>query len=336
MTDIVAKPEDASSTLFTSGVSSTGQTVHQSPGAALKEAREHARLSTTQVAEALNWKHSVVIQLEADDYAALPGPTFIRGYLRAYGKLVELSPEVLIEGYNQSAGELEMPEQRFKPVETIKPQRNFSDPLIKYTTLIIVAALIALSVIWWQSRNGAETLGLSKHNTIEVETSNGETIIAKMDLGSADRTDSAEVIESTPRELDTDATATSDLNSEPSVISQEESDTGAESDGEVVALSDKPEQEGSFVQNTQTAISGESGVLITFTQECWVEVTDARGIKVVANLKKAGEQSLATGVAPFKVMIGNAEGAQLTYLGEVVDLKPHTNRNGIARLTLGQ
>ncbi|OPX56285.1 cytoskeleton protein RodZ [Oceanospirillum multiglobuliferum] len=331
MTDIVAKPEEASSNMTTSDVSSTEQTI-LNIGESLKHAREKAKLSTTDVADKLNWKPSVVVQIEANDFSALPGPTFIRGYLRAYGKLVALDPEALIEGYNQCAGELEKPEKRFKPVDTIKPQRNLSDPLIKYTTLIIVAALIALSVIWWQSRNGAETLSLTKNETVEIETSNGETIIAKMDLSGAEDTESTASVETEVSPAPSEEAPEDEAIDEANLIDDNSAD---ETPPTIQAASEdtdvsEPEPE------AHVLAPGEEKILITFSQECWVEMTDARGIKLIANLKKAGEQSLASGVAPFKLMIGNAQGAEVTYGDKIIDLKPYTNRNGIARLTLGQ
>lgn len=325
MTDIVAKKEEASSNMTTSDVSSPEPNTCN-PGETLKKAREQAKLSTKQVADQLNLKHSVVVQIEANDFAALPGPTFIRGYLRTYGKLVNVDTELLIAGYNQCAGELEQPEARFKPIDTIKPQRNLSDPLIKYTTLIIVGALIALSIVWWQSRNGAETLSLTQNETVEVETSNGETIIAKMDLSGAEGT------ETTPEDnaIENNAAATTEEDST-------EAETEAKTDvsattSNTTQLTEKNNEE----PEPRILAAGEEEFIISFKEECWVEAVDARGIKVLAALKKAGDQSLVGGVAPFKLMIGNANGAELIYNNEIIDLKPHTNRNGIARLTLGQ
>ncbi|MFG1488940.1 RodZ domain-containing protein [Oceanospirillum sp. HFRX-1_2] len=314
MTDTLATQDDMQADV---------QLPENMPGEQLKKGRERMQLSTREVSEQLNLKHSFVQMIEDDNYSALPGATFVRGYLRAYAKLVGVDAESLVDTYNANFNEEPKPEERYKPVDTIRPQRSFSDPLIKYTTLAVVAALIALSIMWWQSRNGAEPLSLIQSDTVTVETSEGETIIAQMDLSGAEENPIAEQVvaveEGESTEVASDDSAT------------ENSEAASPDAAETVAVSEEPTPE----EIGQSAM-GQERFTITFTEECWVEVTDGRDIKVVANLKQAGEESVVEGLPPFKLMIGNAGGATVTYQGEVVDLKPHTNRNNIARFTLGE
>lgn len=302
------------------------------PGEQLKKARERLQLSTQEVSEKLNLKHSFVLMMEQDNFKALPGATFVRGYLRAYAKLVKIDGEALVEVYSQFFQEEAAPEERYKPVETIKPQRNFSDPLIKYTTLVVIAGLIALSIMWWQSRDGGDPVSFISNDTVTVETSEGETIIAQMDLSGAE--ESALTDEILNEELpladlvaeEGDTTDTADAQTEGGAAGSDE--VGAVADAETPAEAEAAE-ELVIEQLNQERFT------IDFSEECWVEITDARGIKVVAKLKQAGEQSLVEGLPPFKLMIGNAGGATVVYQDEVVDLTPYTNRNNIARFTLG-
>lgn len=313
MTDTLATQDDMQADV---------QLPENMPGEQLKKGRERMQLSTREVSEQLNLKHSFVQMIEDDNYSALPGATFVRGYLRAYAKLVGVDAESLVDTYNANFNEEPKPEERYKPVDTIRPQRSFSDPLIKYTTLAVVAALIALSIMWWQSRNGAEPLSLIQSDTVTVETSEGETIIAQMDLSGAEENPITEQVvteEGEATEVASDDSAT------------ENSEAASSDAAETVAVSEEPTPE----EIGQSAM-GQERFTITFTEECWVEVTDGRDIKIVANLKQAGEESVVEGLPPFKLMIGNAGGATVTYQGEVVDLKPHTNRNNIARFTLGE
>ncbi|OOV88676.1 RodZ domain-containing protein [Oceanospirillum linum] len=327
MTDTVATHDDTQS---------DAQLPENMPGEQLKKGRERMQLTTREVSEKLNLKHSFVTQIEEDNYSALPGTTFIRGYLRAYAKLVGVDAEALIDIYNTHFNEEPKPEERYKPVEVIKPQRSSSDPLIKYTTIAVVAALIALSIIWWQSRNGSEPLSLVQSDTVTVETSEGETIIAQMDLSDTedeglteepgDTSDGA-ISEEAP--VITENTAEETAEELP--LTQESVTDGGVSEPEPEAVSVEPTPE-----EIGQAVSVQARLMITYTEECWVEITDGRGIQVVSNLKQAGDESLVEGVPPFKLMIGNATGAVVSYQGEEVDLKPHTNRNNIARFTLGE
>ncbi|WP_086480933.1 RodZ domain-containing protein [Oceanospirillum sanctuarii] len=313
MTDTLATQDD---------IQADVQLPENMPGEQLKKGRERMQLSTREVSEQLNLKHSFVQMIEDDNYSALPGATFVRGYLRAYAKLVGVDAEALVDAYNANFNEEPKPEERYKPVETIKPQRSFSDPLIKYTTLAVVAALIALSIMWWQSRNGAEPLSLVQSDTVTVETSEGETIIAQMDLSGAEESPITEQVIAVE---EGDATEAADAVTENTEVTADDAAT------ETTAVAEEPTPE-----EIGQAVMGQERFTITFTEECWVEVTDGRDIKVVANLKQAGEESVVEGLPPFKLMIGNAGGAVVTYQGEEVDLKPHTNRNNIARFTLGE
>ncbi len=310
MTDTLATQDD---------IQADVQLPENMPGEQLKKGRERMQLSTREVSEQLNLKHSFVQMIEDDNYSALPGATFVRGYLRAYAKLVGVDGEALVETYNTHFNEEPKPEERYKPVETIKPQRSFSDPLIKYTTLAVVAALIALSIMWWQSRNGAEPLSLVQSDTVTVETSEGETIIAQMDLSGAEESPITEQVIAVEEVEAADETVTENTES---VTEDAVAETAADAEP-------TPEEIGQ-------AAMGQERFTITFTEECWVEVTDGRDIKVVANLKQPGEESVVEGLPPFKLMIGNAGGAVVTYQGEQVDLTPYTNRNNIARFTLGE
>lgn len=325
MTDTVATPEDSVA---------EEQLQDNKPGQQLKLARERLNLSSEDVSTKLNLKHSFVLMIEEDNYAALPGVTFVKGYLRAYAKLVGIESEVLIESYNSLGLNEAKPEERYQPVETIKPQRSFSDPLVKYTTLTVAAALVGFSVMWWQSRGDVETVSVVQDSAVTVETAEGETVITPMDLSSADADAQIETdSEAAPTDEQVSGGEGSNLDVNPEDESSEQ--------GSDVSSETEADNANSPVVETESEVAvqpevPEDQIVITFTEDCWVQVVDARGIKVISNLKHGGERSVVEGLPPFKFMIGNAGGAEVTYKGEVFDLKPHTNSNSIARFTLGE
>ena len=67
-----------------------------SPGEQLRKARVGYGRSLEDVAANLNLDVDVVRALESGDYAGLPEPAFIRGYLRAYARLMELDDVQLL------------------------------------------------------------------------------------------------------------------------------------------------------------------------------------------------------------------------------------------------
>lgn len=74
-----------------------------SAGRMLATARESAGLSVEEAATQLRLSVRQVQALEADDTSALPGSTFVRGFIRNYAKLLGLDSEALLAAYRVSA-----------------------------------------------------------------------------------------------------------------------------------------------------------------------------------------------------------------------------------------
>ena len=66
-----------------------------------------------------------------------------------------------------------------------------------------------------------------------------------------------------------------------------------------------------------------------------MDVVDATGKRLVFGSRQAGEQLNLRGVAPVKVLLGNAAAATLSFNGEAIDLSGYPTGR-VARLTLGQ
>jgi len=57
---------------------------------------------------------------------------------------------------------------------------------------------------------------------------------------------------------------------------------------------------------------------LNVTQQSWVEVFDASGDLLLADLQPPGTRLEVTGDAPFKVNLGYAQGVEIHYDGKVV------------------
>jgi cytoskeleton protein RodZ len=76
-----------------------------------------------------------------------------------------------------------------------------------------------------------------------------------------------------------------------------------------------------------------SGIVVRFSQDCWVDIRDAtRTFKLFGTMKAGSEHELG-GEPPYKVVIGNAQAAAIRVGGEPFDLAPYTESN-VARFTL--
>ena len=73
----------------------------QRPGERLRQARLLQGREIKDIASDLNINARIISAIEADDYKLLPEPAFIRGYLRAYGRLLGIDSDTLILQFNE-------------------------------------------------------------------------------------------------------------------------------------------------------------------------------------------------------------------------------------------
>jgi cytoskeleton protein RodZ len=118
------------------------------PGQRLREARESAQLSLTEVASRMRLEPHVLQLLENDHYDRLHGPTFVRGYLSGYARLLDLPERPILEAYER---------HDHRPPALVselghKPEVHVSDFPVRMVTYVIAGLLVVLVVLWWQSR----------------------------------------------------------------------------------------------------------------------------------------------------------------------------------------
>ncbi|MFH1464322.1 MAG: helix-turn-helix domain-containing protein, partial [Pseudomonadota bacterium] len=73
-------------------------------GALLRRLREAKGLSIDDLAASTRIARRYLEAIEADEYAALPAATFVRGYLRSVARSLEVDPERLASGYMARMG----------------------------------------------------------------------------------------------------------------------------------------------------------------------------------------------------------------------------------------
>jgi cytoskeleton protein RodZ len=119
-------------------------------GARLRGARERSRLTILQAAERLHLDPDTLEALEANDFAALGAPVYVKGHLRHYAELVGESPEALFELYAQ--------ETRILPPDLTriaKPLPDDMGKLVAPAALVVIGFAVA-GTVWW-------VLALSHH-----------------------------------------------------------------------------------------------------------------------------------------------------------------------------
>lgn len=128
----------------------------QSAGQMLRKAREAKGLSINEMAKALRLTAAQIENLEADQFLEFRTPTFVRGYLRAYAKQVNIDESALFSVFEQ--------QDNRKP--DVGEMRSFSHKEArkrgdKGTMLIgaCVVLVVAFGVVGWIYQNSSTSIG---------------------------------------------------------------------------------------------------------------------------------------------------------------------------------
>jgi cytoskeletal protein RodZ len=70
-------------------------------GETLREARMRRRIDMTEVEAATKIRAKYLRALENEEWDLLPGPTFVKTFLRTYAEFLDLDPRLLVEEYRQ-------------------------------------------------------------------------------------------------------------------------------------------------------------------------------------------------------------------------------------------
>lgn len=143
----------------------------EKPGQILAKMREKRGVSQEFVAAKLHLRVKVIELLEQDSYELMPEPVFIKGYLRAYAKLMGIAVDPLIEQFNSICTTERKLE---KALWQGKRESNRGEHLVRLMTGLITVAVIAGVGIWWQKNKDAQPQVLSRQAATIEELSLGK------------------------------------------------------------------------------------------------------------------------------------------------------------------
>ena len=125
-------------------------------GEVLRLAREQQGLTLQDVSDALNIKREYLEALEKDEYDAIPGADFVKGFLRNYGNSLELDGIALAREYKENVEE-RTPQPEVRTIMPVKKKKVRKDSNKKkkqrqgkWPEITIIAGIIIflLLIIW--------------------------------------------------------------------------------------------------------------------------------------------------------------------------------------------
>ena len=152
------------------------------PGSRLQALREGRAMELSYVAQHLHLTVAAVDALERDEFAGLPDPVFVRGYIRAYARLLQVDAAPLIADYNRATHSDPM---RLGPVASPRTsllrrhESSAGAPVL--LGLALVGALAGLTW-WWFGVVGPA----GERSVVEAPSSDSVDAIAEADAESPD------------------------------------------------------------------------------------------------------------------------------------------------------
>ena len=291
-------------------------------GQALRHAREARGLSLSDVAQTLKLGSRQIEALERDDWSVLPGPTFVRGFVRNYSRLLEVDPGPLMGQLDMS---LEKPKDTLAvpdvaPKAVVLTSRSRDGAVVGVGALLLVLAALAYFLM----------PGDLQSWRMQIQ--------AWVD-GSADKAAVQSVavpVTVQPQEpLFPPGSTNSQLIAPTSPVAQENvSRAGDAAVNDVAVEKTKSAQEQPVVVPPVTSPVMDSPLLrLQATKESWVEIRDRDQNVILSRRLAAGAVENLNGKAPFSIVIGYAAGMSITWRDQAVDLVPHS-KNNVARLVL--
>ncbi|MEX0603160.1 MAG: RodZ domain-containing protein [Marinobacter sp.] len=347
----------------------TSPSVNQgSAGTQLRQAREAAGLTVAQVAESQHLRPTIIQAIEEGNYSQVDSELFLKGYVRTYAGTVGLNPDSVVASLDKELEPLRKEKaaaEEINPLQDIERRKRQKARVAKGIVLILVVIVLGLLAQRFISLPGesftpepsAESESATDPQESPVDESVEESIedgefqnegrqieppeeTEDFSPGSGSNGDSeiADVesgVDGLAAEFSTDGNAenltggvaVSEATDNVDLVVENDSGAPAE-----VADMAQPESES---QNTDTVDQAQNLFTASFSDDCWVQITDASGQTLVAAIRRAGERISVEGTPPLRIVLGAADAVeQLEFAGESVDLSSYRAVNNRVEFTL--
>ena len=386
------KPEEAIQQQAAAPADAKPKVIANAASAMLLEARSRAGFTQKEVADQLFLMTSFIRHIDEGRFDKLPKPAFVKGYLRSYARVVDLSGDEVVANFEASQlpiqDDMEMKDVTDEPMGS----STYTGPVFLTGAVGFAGVVIITSLVWIFSdtneeptasvvsqnetvSNEVEALQLpSRTMTLTPETVLGGVSVDQRSLDQADSVRSDEVgldqppaaaIDSEdiqPEEIlyeDEEMAATFSSISvlpdeiaavEPEAVSLDQDDGLATPTENTIEFEDQVAeqlvasavqiQRGQVTINgleiTTISAGGEDELFFQFSDNCWVEIDDAKGVEIYADLNREGDALRVSGVAPYSILLGKGPSVSLQFNGETVDVGRYTSSDDTAKLRLGR
>lgn len=169
----------------------TTMTSEISPGQMLKQARESKKLSHIDIAKQLKLRVQWIVDIENNHYTDASALIYVRGYLRSYARIVNVSAEEVIAAFdrmkfdepflNRKLAALASEEQFVmqQPVLSYnksRSRRGFGKKMLGWSTLVLGLVAVVVAVVWWRGEPHSAILNAQSQPQVVLPEVPAETV----------------------------------------------------------------------------------------------------------------------------------------------------------------
>lgn len=315
------------------------------PGERLQAARIQMGMSVEDVAARMHLSVAILESIEDNNFEEITAPIFVKGYLRAYARMVSLDEDEMILQYIDFYSEEDPP---ISSTSNMAPELSVADARIKWTTYLVILVLGVLLAAWWWNKEQADDEAISLDATAPVieQDQAGNAEIAANEIEAVSENPSQ--AESLQTETEAPVTAAEPEAAEPEPEPEPEvvevSPVVAEPAPEIAVVAadaattdpiDTEPVAGTRNLPVRLAPAGSDRMRLIVHADTWVDIKDSSDFQLVYDLLRADQTVELVGEAPFSVFLGNGHGIEILLNDEAIDLAPRVRDDNTARLKIG-
>jgi cytoskeleton protein RodZ len=288
-----------------------------SAGAQLAACREEQGWTVEHVANQLNLAPRQIEALERDNYAALPGMVIVRGFIRAYAKILQVdSAPILASIIGDAAAPSVLPPARSEMSASFSETQLLSDKRRRGFSLKAIVAVVIVAVL--------AGLGLFTGRHMGWLPATSALLSSKTDQGLT------HVILKKPIHVAPAASASAEQPKEQQKIVEPKPLVKPQAAAVVPSPAIEPAVP---VAAAAVPVNSKNALAIHAHEDSWIEIKRADDSIVASRILKAGSSEAFEITSPMSMVIGNAAGVDVTLRGKPVDVIAG-NTSNVARLNL--
>ena len=298
------------------------EAVPQPWGNKLREVRQAEGIALRDVAADLHLDLALLEALENEELDKLPSPSFVKGYIRSYARLLDMPADDLVKAFDCAHGQ---GGPCLKSIGKIDRQPTSRDKGPRYATWAVIAVIVISVLAWWSSKilsNGVASHEREAADVTMPMEEGGDIATLQPDIEVEGESVSVAPL------MRPDADAQAKAGSQPTPEAAPSQAVPA------IEKSVQAEESESASATAANVAADLTHLKLTFKEDSWVELTDAQGKRLFYDLGRKGQTKELAGVAPFRVLLGNAAGVELDIDGKMFDHSKYWRRNGAAKFSL--